>query len=72
MVFLLIFIFIIILLIEVPNLVNNKYWRELIVFSIFSLTAFILSLLCILDLPIINPVYIVTYFVKDILHLNYK
>lgn len=72
MVFLLIFIFIIILLIEVPNLVNNKYWRELIVFTIFSLTAFILSLLCILNLPIINPVYIVTYFVKDILHLNYK
>lgn len=71
MAFLLIVIFIIISLIEVPSLINNKYWRELIVFTVCSLIAFVLSLFYILHLPIINPVYFITYFIKDILHLNY-
>lgn len=72
MVFLLIVIFIVIALIEVPNLIKNKYWRELKVFSILLLAAFILSLFYIVDLPIPNPTKWAEYIVKDILHLNYR
>lgn len=72
MVFLLIVIFVVIALFEVPNLIKNKYWRELKVFSILLLAAFMLSLFYIVDLPIPNPTKWAEYIVKDILHLNYR
>lgn len=72
MVFLLIVIFVVITLFEVPNLIKNKYWRELKVFSILLLVAFMLSLFYIVDLPIPNPTKWAEYIVKDILHLNYR
>lgn len=72
MVFLLIVIFVVIVLLEVPNLIKNKYWRELKVFSVLLLAAFMLSLFYIVDLPIPNPTKWAEYIVKDILHLNYR
>lgn len=72
MVFLLIVIFVVIVLLEVPNLIKNKYWRELKVFSALLLAAFILSLFYIIDLTIPNPTKWVEYIIKDILHLNYR
>ena len=40
---------------EVPPLVKNKDWRELIVFSIFLLAGLILNLLLSLDVDLPNP-----------------
>ncbi|MCD2348008.1 hypothetical protein [Clostridium guangxiense] len=71
MIFLQICTFIAVLLIEVPDLVKNKYWHELKIFSIFLAAAFILSLFYIIDIPIPNPVRGIEYLIKDILHLNY-
>lgn len=71
MIFLQICTFIAVLLIEVPDLVKNKYWHELKIFSIFLLAAFIISLFYIIDIPIPNPVRGIEYLIKDILHLNY-
>lgn len=70
--FWIIFIFIVIGLLEVPDLIKNKYWRELKVFFLLLLVAFILSLFYIIDLPIPNPTKWIEYIVKDILHLNYR
>lgn len=72
MIFLLIIVFIGIALFEVPGLIRKKYWRELTVFSIFLLLAFILSLLQTIGVKIPNPTKGMQYLVKDILHLNYR
>ncbi|PJI07008.1 MULTISPECIES: hypothetical protein [Clostridium] len=72
MIFLLVIFFVGLILFEVPNMIENKYWRELMVFSALSIAAFILCLLYILDLPIPNPISGLEYVVKNILHLNYK
>lgn len=72
MIFLLITVFIGIILFEVPNLIRKKYWRELIVFAIFLLLAFIMTLLQTIGVKLPNPVKGIQYLIKDILHLNYK
>lgn len=53
-------------------MIKNEYWRELKVFSILLIIAFIISLFYILELPIPNPVKGTEYLIKDVLHLNYK
>lgn len=72
MIFLIIIVFIGIMLYEVPGLVKKGYWRELIVFSIFTAVAFAMSLFYVIGLPLPNPVKGTEYLIKDILHLNYK
>lgn len=72
MIFLLIIIFIGIIFLEVPELIKNKYWRELIVFFAFLIVAFVMSTMYIMNLPIPNPMKAVEYVIKDVLHLNYK
>ena len=72
MIFLLIIVFIGIALFEIPGLIRKKYWRELTVFSIFLLLAFILSLLQAIGTKIPSPMKGIQYLVKDILHLNYR
>jgi hypothetical protein len=71
MIFLLIAVFICIILYEVPELIRNKYWRELTVVSFLISIAFIISLMQILKIEIPNPVRDTQYFVKDLLHLSY-
>ena len=75
MIFLLIVTFICLILYEVPGLIRNKYWKELTVFSVLMLIAFIISLLQILRIELPNPVrdtqYVVRDFFKYFLHLSY-
>lgn len=71
MIFLLILVFIVIGLIEVPVLIRNKHWRELIAFSFFLLVAFIMTLLQTLGVKLPSPLNSINYLIKDILHLNY-
>ena len=72
MIFILIIIFIVIILVEVPDLIKNKYWHELRIFSAFLIVAFVMSLFYIIGIPIPNPAKAQEYLIKDILHLNYK
>jgi len=71
-IFLLIMVFIGIILFEVPNLIREKHWRELTVFSVFLLLAFILSLLQTIGVKILSPMQGIQYVFKDLLHLSYK
>ncbi len=71
MIFLLILVFIGIGLLEVPALIRNKHWRELIAFSSFLLAAFVLSLLQTMGVMIPSPMKGIQYVIKDILHMNY-
>jgi hypothetical protein len=57
---------------ELPGLVRNKQWRELVVYSVLISLAFTISLLQTLNIKIPNPVRDVQYFFSDLLHLRYK
>ena len=72
MVFLLILVFIVIALIEIPSLIRKKYWRELVVFLFFLLFVFIMTLLQIIGIKLPNPVKGLEYLIKDVLHLSYE
>lgn len=47
--------FFIIILYEVPRLIKDKMWRELIVFSVLMLFGMTMAYAQVLDLPIPNP-----------------
>lgn len=56
---------------EVPSLIRKKYFRELTVFSLFLLSAFLLAFLQIIDVKIPSPMIGIEYLIRDVLHLNY-
>lgn len=56
---------------EVPGLIRKKYFRELTVFSLFLLSAFILAFLQIIGVNLPSPIGGIDYLIKDLLHLNY-
>ncbi|TGE34602.1 hypothetical protein [Desulfosporosinus sp. Sb-LF] len=72
MILLLVSVFIGIILFEVPNLIRNKYWRELIVFSILLSIAFTMAMLETMGVKLPNPSLIIDWLVRDVLHLNYQ
>ncbi|GAB6155055.1 hypothetical protein JCM17380_38060 [Desulfosporosinus burensis] len=72
MIVLLISGFIGIILFEVPSLIRNKQWRELVVFSSLLLFAFILTLLQTLGIKVPNLGKMIDFLIRDVLHLNYR
>ncbi len=66
-----IIIFIIIALFELPLLIKEKQWRELIVFSGLFVFAFIIAILQSIGIDIPNPIKGIISFLKYI-HLSYK
>lgn len=71
MIFLLIAVYTGMILFEIPGLIRNKYWWELVVFSFLISLAFVVSLLLTLNVKIPNPVRGTQYFVRDLLQLRY-
>ena len=63
--------YIILVLIEVPKLIKNKHWRELVVFSVILTLAFINSIFQLKDIDIPNPVKETQYFVKSLFPFSY-
>ncbi len=57
---------------NIPNLIRNKYWRELTVFSAFFIFAFIISVLYSMGLTVPNPIKAAQYIIKDVLHMGYE
>ncbi|GFP77396.1 hypothetical protein [Clostridium fungisolvens] len=70
--FLMIISFVIIILMELSELLRKRQFRELLAFGIFTLIALIISIFYVLRIPIFNPVEILQYIIKDLLHLNYR
>ncbi|WP_123052844.1 hypothetical protein [Clostridium sp. JN-1] len=69
---LLVIIFLIIMvLIEAHNLIKGRYWREFKAFCIIIFFALIILTLYIFNIQVLNPVVIMNYFIKNVLHLNY-
>lgn len=71
MIFLLISVFMGTILFEVPSLIRNKHWPELVVFSILLAFAFILALLQTLGVNIPSISEGIDFLIRDVLHLNY-
>jgi hypothetical protein len=66
-----ILIYIFIAILQVPSLIKQKFWKEFIVFSFLYVTAFVLSIMYVLDFDLPSPYRAIRYLIKDILHLNY-
>lgn len=71
MLILVILIYIIIGLVQGVSLIKKRYWRELIISTVFLGIAFILSVLYILDFNIPSPAKGMQYIIEDVLHLRY-
>lgn len=57
--------------IEVPPLIKEGDLRQLIIFCAFFILAFTLWTFFALKLPIINPVKIFEFLIKEVLHLSF-
>lgn len=71
MIVLLVLAYAVLIAFEVPKLVREKSWRELIVYSALMSLAFVLCVLEILNIQVWNPVKTTQYFVKSLWHLSY-
>lgn len=65
-----IIIFIIIALLELPGLIKGKQWRELIVFSGLFVFAFIIAFLQSMGIEVPSPIKGIISFLKYI-HISY-
>lgn len=66
MLILIIITFIIILIIELPKLIEDKSTKDLIVFSVFYSVALIFSILLAVGVNIPSPVMPIYNFIKDL------
>ncbi|SDH89696.1 hypothetical protein SAMN05443529_12170 [Desulfosporosinus hippei DSM 8344] len=71
MLFLIVCAFSGVILFEVPSLIRNKYWRELVVFSALLSISFIIVVLQTLGFQLPSPAKGLDYIVENVLHLNY-
>ena len=71
MIILLIAVFAIIVLIDLPRLIKKKMYRMLVVYGLVYTAAFTLCLLIILDIKVISPIVLANDFLKNVLHLSY-
>ncbi len=64
-------IYALIILLNVPGLIKRREWRELTVFFVFYVIAFVLGLMYVLDIPIPSPMKGLQYLISDKLGLKY-
>jgi hypothetical protein len=68
---LVILVFIVIALLDVPNLIKSKEWKELIVFSLFFIMGFSLAFLMAIGVKLPSPILAVQSFIENGLNLHY-
>ncbi|SHN48958.1 hypothetical protein [Desulfitobacterium chlororespirans] len=68
---LLVIVFLGVVLFELPELIQKKYWRELITVIFLLSIGFILSLLLAMGIEVPNPSNALVYIFKEVLHLSY-
>lgn len=71
LIFLVVFVFLTVGVLQVRVLVKQKFWRELIVFALLHTMAFTLSLLYVLGVKIPSPMPVIRYMIEDVLHIKY-
>lgn len=64
-------IYVLMALYQVPGLIKKKHRRELAAFSVFYIAAFILSMLHVLDVELPSPYKALGYVIEDVLGLKY-
>ena len=64
-------VYAVIALLQVPGLVREKNWHDLAIFSIFLIFAFFFSLLLGLDVEIPSPLKLIEDKIQDPLNLHY-
>ncbi len=72
MIIMLIIITAIVIYMEVPALVKNKYWKELITFSILIFTGLILNLLLIIGVKIPSPALFIEENVNEFVNFIFS
>ncbi len=70
MLIILIIIFIVIALFDVPGLIRKQYWLELAIYSGLMLTALILSILLVLEVPLPAVTTEIGNFIEAVFHLK--
>ncbi|ACL18906.1 hypothetical protein [Desulfitobacterium hafniense] len=68
---LLVIVFLGVVLFELPELIQKRYWRELITVTFLLSIGFILSLLLAMGIEVPNPSNALVYIFKEVLHLSY-
>lgn len=70
MLIILILVFGFLTLIDMPELIQKKYWRELTVYGGLMLTAFILSALLVLGVPLPAVSTGITELIQTVFHMK--
>jgi hypothetical protein len=71
MILLAILTFIIIAMMDLPGLIKNRYKRDILIYSVFFIMAFISSFLFISGKTMLSPNMWFEHVIGDIFHLNY-
>lgn len=64
--------FTIIALMDMPELIKNKYRVDLTVYLLLFVLALILSLMLMIGATVPSPIMWFEHIIKDVLHLNYR
>ncbi len=72
MIILLLAAFVIVALRDAPELIRRRHWKELAVFCVLFLVAFIVALLKASGVEIPSPIKQIQFVLKDLLHLYYQ
>lgn len=71
MIYLILATFAVIALLEIPRMVSQKWWRELIVFCCLFVSALISCIVLVVDGTLPSPLVWILKFMQDTLHLSY-
>lgn len=72
MIIIIIVSFAIIAIMDLPELIKNRYRLDFAIYSLIFVFALILSLLLMAGITIPSPIMWFEHIIKDVLHLNYK
>jgi hypothetical protein len=72
MIYVVTIVFIGLTLFDLPRLIRDKHWRELIVYSILIIIAYLIIILPEFNVKLPNPVRTTQYYVRDLLPFGYE
>ena len=69
MLIILLFVYLLLVLVDVPDLIHKKYWGELVVYSGLMLAALLLSALMVMEVPLPAVTAEITNLIKKLIDL---
>ena len=64
--------FVLMALFDVPSMVRNKEWKNLVVYSVIFLFVLTIGVLISFSVEIPSPIKAIQFFYENILHLSFK